>query len=354
MTDSSARSPEIAAPSPPPDRAPALRLEFLDALRGVAAAMVVVEHLLADRAPWSRFLNLGRVGVIAFFAISGFVIPLSLGGVRRPGGFVAFWIGRAFRILPVYWLSLLAVAFTPSRGAASASDWAANVFLLQLPLGRVQLNPVAWTLIIELLLYVFLSLAALRAGVLERPVRTTLCALGGLFSLGVAAPLLIGARAPAGLVQCLVASAVGYAWLARYRGEMGARTVAAITFGALAVATAATYVGTVLFVKAGDEINLPFAAAANAGAAGIALFLAAYALRERRMPRLLLWLGALSYPWYLFHGWTLPYAWRAGTPIAAAGAILGGIGLAAIVRAAVETPMNKLGRRLRDRVLARS
>ena len=83
------------------------RIAFLEAVRGVAASAVLVQHLVAGEFPayrdWTRHhLDLGRVGVVAFFLVSGYVIPLSLSGQTLR----TFAVRRFFRLYPVYWVAL--------------------------------------------------------------------------------------------------------------------------------------------------------------------------------------------------------------------------------------------------------
>jgi peptidoglycan/LPS O-acetylase OafA/YrhL len=71
------------------------RLEYLDSLRAVAVLVVFVMHVtevfirITPKQPdifhWAYELSLGRVGVVTFFAISGFLIPSSLRGPTGPG-----------------------------------------------------------------------------------------------------------------------------------------------------------------------------------------------------------------------------------------------------------------------------
>src|SRR5262249_50882169 len=84
------------------------RLAFLDALRGVAALAVVLEHGLGRCVPayqaWSaRYFTLGQAGVCLFLLISGFIIPLSL---EKGGSNFRFWMRRFWRLFPLYWLSI--------------------------------------------------------------------------------------------------------------------------------------------------------------------------------------------------------------------------------------------------------
>lgn len=85
------------------------RMEFLDALRGLAAMCVVVQHSLELLSPtWAKFslerFRLGEYGVVVFFLCSGFIIPAS---IERQGSQMRFWVGRLFRLYPLY-LSVLA------------------------------------------------------------------------------------------------------------------------------------------------------------------------------------------------------------------------------------------------------
>src|SRR5205823_9972367 len=86
------------------------RLQFVDAMRGVAAMAVLVQHV-GERV-WSgadRFtvqvFSAGRFGVFLFFLCSGFIIPAA---IERHGTVRDFWRGRFFRLMPLYWASLAA------------------------------------------------------------------------------------------------------------------------------------------------------------------------------------------------------------------------------------------------------
>ena len=102
----------------PPGAPTAPRLDWLDALRGYAALVVVLFHLSptvigpgAHMAVF-RVIDLGKYGVLLFFLVSGYVIPMSL---ERHGSLRRFWIGRLFRIYPAY---LFAIAFLIACTAA--------------------------------------------------------------------------------------------------------------------------------------------------------------------------------------------------------------------------------------------
>jgi peptidoglycan/LPS O-acetylase OafA/YrhL len=164
--------PEQHQPPDPTDR-PALqdgRFAHIDTLRGVACLLVVYIHAVqwllthGDGMPTleARLLQAsvtvvdpGKVGVLVFFAISGFVVPASL--LRsRAGATRAFIVNRAFRILPAYWLSLaigapIMVLLADYR--VSPVGLLGNVALAPQLLDTGFVLPVYWSLQVELLFY---------------------------------------------------------------------------------------------------------------------------------------------------------------------------------------------------------
>src|SRR5271156_5148787 len=87
------------------------RMEFMDFARGIAALAVAIQHcgesIFPSFAKFSfQYFNVGQCGLIIFFLVSGFVIPLSIERVRSQK---RFWIHRFFRLFPLYWFSLLIV-----------------------------------------------------------------------------------------------------------------------------------------------------------------------------------------------------------------------------------------------------
>lgn len=89
------------------------RLVPLDALRGVAIALVVFHHVgfrfpSAARGWLGDFLvAIGWAGVDLFFAISGYLITTILMRSAGKGALRDFYIKRFFRIVPLYLLALL-------------------------------------------------------------------------------------------------------------------------------------------------------------------------------------------------------------------------------------------------------
>lgn len=122
----------------------------IQALRGIAALFVVLEHI--------RFLNCGAFGVDIFFCISGFMILFST--QKSTDHFLS---KRLIRILPFYWLMTLAtyvlLLLAPGLFAQTKAD---PVFLLKsllfipFDIGGGVLQPllrVGWTVNCEIFFY---------------------------------------------------------------------------------------------------------------------------------------------------------------------------------------------------------
>ena len=142
------------------------RLQELDALRGVAAIIVLVFHyttqyqeLFGHVVAPSLTLPAGRYGVQLFFVISGFVIFLTL---TRASSIWDFAANRLSRLYPPYWacigITFSIMAFLPMPGLnVSAGDAIANLTMLQYWLQRPAVDGVYWTLAVELVFYAFVS-----------------------------------------------------------------------------------------------------------------------------------------------------------------------------------------------------
>ncbi|MFN8156675.1 MAG: acyltransferase [Candidatus Nanopelagicales bacterium] len=151
---------EVSAPSARHD------LPALDGLRGFAALLVVVTHTSFLTGGYSlgwlgtvtaRF----DVGVALFFVLSGFLLTRSW--TRAQGQRVdlrRYARHRAARILPAYWVALLAVVLTVAR-SAEPSAIVSNAVLAQTYTD--DLLPAftqTWSLVAEVAFYVVLPLLA--------------------------------------------------------------------------------------------------------------------------------------------------------------------------------------------------
>ncbi|QTE39018.1 acyltransferase [Mucilaginibacter gossypii] len=139
------------------------RLEWIDGLRGVAAILVAILHLwllirsnvtvinpsLSKGISFfvSDFFDFGKIGVVVFFLISGYVIPFSLYKANAK----SFLISRFFRLYPAYWLCIL--SFCLISGFSGVKNILINLTMLQKFVGSEDLVGVFWTLQIELIFY---------------------------------------------------------------------------------------------------------------------------------------------------------------------------------------------------------
>lgn len=141
------------------------RLRELDALRGIAAVIVMFFHytiqygeLFGKPAAPLNFPP-GRYGVQLFFVISGFVIFLTL---ARSASIWDFAANRFSRLYPPYWvcigITFAVMAVMPMPGLnVSALDAVLNLTMLQYWLQRPTVDGVYWTLSVELVFYAFVS-----------------------------------------------------------------------------------------------------------------------------------------------------------------------------------------------------
>ncbi|MEV6851245.1 acyltransferase [Actinoplanes sp. NPDC051411] len=342
----------MTAPAP-------IRLAWLDALRGFAALTVVWFHLSplmlgnARHLAIMRHIDLGKYGVLLFFLVSGYVIPMSL---ERHGDLRKFWIGRLCRVYPAY---LGAIALVGALALAGWGSWQesfshqtvsavlGHATMMTELLGLHGAVRVFWTLSYEMVFYLVVSgLFAWRlhrysawwaaglalAGLLLGPTlpnglfagnfagrRVTAVVLAVLLCLSLLAyikerlalaagavgigflllPALDGHPAPDSTTiaswQGLQLLAVMFAGTVVYRAHSGQLSrfaaVLSLTVVALGVIGAHwTYLG-----PSGHRVW-----PANVAAVAVT-FLLAYAMRNRSVPPALTWLGRISYSLYLLH-----------------------------------------------------
>jgi peptidoglycan/LPS O-acetylase OafA/YrhL len=142
------------------------RITELDALRGLAALLVVQFHYTMHRPASEYFGELGITGVDLFFIISGFVIYKSLAHITT------WWEFMQRRIIRLYPAYLVIVSFTalltvfnfaeiPAVDDQHINLWKylANLSMFQYYFRYSDLDGPYWTLLVEMQFYVLIALA---------------------------------------------------------------------------------------------------------------------------------------------------------------------------------------------------
>jgi len=349
------------------------RLHNIQALRGVAASLVVLSHLGVVETKYGgdailpEAVILGFSGVDLFFVISGFImVHVTRGNFAAPRRAGAFLFARFTRIYPLYWLVSAALILVwlrwPDAVFASATgspDIAKSLALW--PESRPPLLAVGWTLIHELYFYlVFAALMLAPQRWLPALIAAWMTAVtaGAIAGLGRASPELGIVFHPLTLEFALGAAAalIYHAVPARRRvGEAVLAAGVALFAAALWAANAAAPAGfpdgwtrALLFGPAGALIVYGLCEIERCGAS---------ARRWQTM------YGDWSYALYLTHVLTLSALGRIWAPVAAPGpwdnlaaiAVLaaGSIAAAAAVHHLAERPMLEATRSARRRLFGR-
>ncbi|MCC9603921.1 acyltransferase [Stieleria sp. JC731] len=155
---------------------PHRRIVELDSLRALAAISLMLFHLThvySVKFGYTTSLGFewpyGAYGTEMFFILSGFVNSMSLLRRGRPVDFVA---ARLIRIVPMFLLVIIAniwiMQLAPlNEQGLTTTQLAANLTLLPMIFGQDFVDPVMWTLQVEMLFY-FTLVALYRCGGLKR------------------------------------------------------------------------------------------------------------------------------------------------------------------------------------------
>jgi peptidoglycan/LPS O-acetylase OafA/YrhL len=271
-----------------------LRIEWMDALRGAAAILVLVRHYFKISAlgPLAAYVDPGVMGVIAFFCISGYVIPWSV--LRKPTTVGEFVLNRAFRLYPAYWVSLaLAALVFP----IATHQLLANITMTQRFFGVSDVIGVYWTLQVELIFYALVAML-LFTGKLADPRASLWCLLGACaLSVAVAIPRVVLSVktpvAPAFGLVVMFGSFVVYHH--RHASYLSSRQLKTLLLGASVILMCCFCLAYRMDWGNGET---PVRSAV-AYLVGIGLFMAF--MRFNIDTTVLRWLGRISYPLYLIH-----------------------------------------------------
>jgi peptidoglycan/LPS O-acetylase OafA/YrhL len=286
------------------------RLAELDALRGLAAVMVVLFHYTwhgADVLPELKMVPYGVAwggyGVALFFAISGFVILMTL---ERTQNAADFLVSRFARLFPAYWFavvftSLGLIMLGATKLLLSPKNVLINLSMLQGFFYVPAVDGVYWSLTAELAFYACM-LALWRIGWLRR-IESVLLGWIALTFLWCAYPNMSTLVGGLLVVHFIPWFALG---MAAYRVRSGERTwrqqLPLLLIALVSVGLTDGAADAVVFVLV------------------VAIFAALISKRLTFLGHpILLWLGSISYPLYLLHQ-NLGYAFmaalqRSGMPV---------------------------------------
>jgi len=329
---------------------PNQRLAFLDVTRGLAALLVLTCHVL-PQLPGD--FAIGRIGVLVFLLVSGFIIPTSL---EQGGSHARFWLRRFFRLFPLYWLSIALgygcyLAGIPGPATRHPGDWLLNLTMLQGFVNHPHVWPVFWTLQLELVIYAACSLL-FAARLLSRAGWLAGLVLAAYALLGVFRPLLEGApfaiNGPRTLYFAPLMGLVAQRWWA---GRLPTSRLATLVLSQVLVLLLIWSVSHVLF-PADMTTACLWALAQTWGIAYVGFFLL-LAAHDWRMPGAGCWLGRISYSVYLLHPFVLMLLAATHWPmwVTVPATVAGTLLLAELTYRAVEAPGIAAGRFLERRWL---
>lgn len=245
----------------------------LDVMRGLAILFVVVGHFTPTTTAiqFSLTFGLSITGVVLFFFLSGFLMDRTFAGDRRLGPYL---IRRAFRILPMYWISIAVIFF--SEGIWSAKDVIANATFTAPIFGVTRMSGIYWTLYIEVLFYALVPLLFFLG---PRMIVAAPYALFTVYVLAKIAQVPLSA-APFFLAFCLLGMQFGLWHRRKIDGYVVILSIAVIGGAASTLPDFSPWLGL---------------------APAICAPLLYAAIRLRPSQRILEIFGYVSYSWYLLH-----------------------------------------------------
>lgn len=373
---------------------PGSRIEFADALRGVAAVCVLAHHFLytywrkpeiianlialpavaqsAGTTPLLYFPDFGlpdfwgHFGVALFFLVSGFVIPFSVSRLSAKG----FAVSRVLRVWPTYVIGLTITLLCIAANAASsgmAIPYSLREVLshyLILPRWPTLARPIdgiLWTLEIELAFYTFCLIVGSRIRNFDNSIFIVgLASVPVAYGVGVGTNALLAWNVPiyalahwaSSMLQFITYMLTGTALYYFFKDQMRLTTLIAIQAGLLVTFIVSWRLGVSSYQGWSGPISYLIA---------YAIFAAIYSARSLfpKLPRsvrfALAGLAAVSYPLYVVHA-VLGYsilahagAWGASPALALLLAVAAVLIFATILHFLLEAPSQAAGRSLGNR-----
>jgi len=344
---------------------PGGRLGNIQALRGIAALLVVFAHLLIIERKYSpdqilgEYMGFGLAGVDLFFVISGFImVHVAAHSKRGPRPVLDFLFARITRIYPLYWLVSAALVviwvWRPElvfSSVSQAPDMLKSFALY--PDTRPPLLVIGWTLVHEMGFYLVFALV-----LLLKP--KWLLPFLGLWALVLAAGQFYGLDT-AGPVRAILFSPLSYEFLAgALAGWIFHKSKAKFAAATLIVGLILWAVTLYVLISAGHVmIESPMGRAIHFA---LPATLVVYGLAglKTNMPKWSQTLGDWSYALYLTHILSLSLFGRIWAKFAAQGKwdnlpalilmTLASIAVAGLTYKLAEKPMLLVAKALRRRI----
>lgn len=347
------------------------RLHNVQALRGLAAILVLLSHILIIDRKYSGdpvmpdALGFGLVGVDLFFVISGFIMVYITAQWKSasPKKIPEFLFARAARIYPIYWIisaALLALYLVRPEMVFSATENPPHILksFLLLPDEQYPLLEVGWTLVHEMGFYIVFAALLL----LPRTLRfwgllvwTALICAGRLLNFEQLGPVSEILFHPLSF-EFIAGALTAYIYLSgRVRGA-GLMIVAALIWFAVSIVLIDNFALTFYH-------NWARVAIYTIPACLLILGLTTLEHTSKQLPKWSVTLGDWSYSLYLTHVLTLTVIGRLWTNFAKPGAldniamaivmVVAAIAVASAVYYLIEKPMIGAARTLRRKWFTR-
>lgn len=353
------------------------RLDQIDALRGLAALLVIITHASSSFSAYAlqhghgdllyRFVlivDTGRIGVMVFFIVSGFVVASTL---DAPGASLSkFVVRRLFRLYPLFWLSvILVVFFLQGKNELiptipDGKTIAVNSTMLPTLLGVNPLMTLYWTLETEIVFYLA-AVATYKSGVLFAPRK--LLILVGVLIFTFAAMMFGILPSPASLAWKSLGLNLAFMFWGSLFYTVFSKCPAPTTIRfshpialAMAIILAPSLFTFVRFLLHGGGDDLRWSIAYPCA---VLVFSTLYFAKGQWL-RMASYLGLISYSMYLLHpaaivavGFLLEsyglIASTASLPVLSFAAIVVTIAMSLVTYAVIEKPFMHFGRRLTSR-----
>lgn len=295
------------------------RLDFLDALRGLAAIYVIAYHLIFIPSPnlavpaWARLWAAnGGTGVTLFFVISAFSLFYTTPArFKQRIPWLSYAMHRFFRIAPLFYIWIVLTIIRDHLIFHAAHPWweitASGLFIFNfVPLHQEGFVWASWTIGVEMLFYVvFPFLYGRVKNVIGAVALASGCMLVWMFTKVIIEYLAIGHAAAASMDQWFfprylpefAMGAVAYFMLKDHVPRIRQNTQVASALGLLLVLTA-TYLYVAIMQNTG-QLGLPD----NRYAKAVCCLLLVVGLSLRALKplvnRVTVFLGKVSYSVYL-------------------------------------------------------